>query len=185
MEEDRARLVVAGVALAWIAYELVMAWILRESFTSRDWAALAGKLAYLAGLLAASLTGTPSAVKYAAITSVAMAGSVRATQGWLGYTWFTALVPALGFAASLYLYRAGDRLGGLGLAYNGLGLLYFFATLWGHAYQAPPETVWSDLVAFALGIILGGLLTNKYGRPWYHQVLIIGALIVLYSHGAV
>jgi len=102
----RARTLAALAVVAWIAYEIVMAWRLRDTFTVNDWLALAWKLVYLTGLLAAvALGGLEVAARYAALESTILAALVRASHGWLSYTWFTVLVPAIGVAASLHLYR--------------------------------------------------------------------------------
>ena len=163
----RARTLAALAVVAWIAYEIVMAWRLRDTFTVNDWLALAWKLVYLTGLLAAvALGGLEVAARYAALESTILAALVRASHGWLSYTWFTVLVPAIGVAASLHLYRRRVPLARAALAYNLAGLAYFLATLWGRAYQAPEGLVIGDMVALLLALAARAYMAWRYRVDW-------------------
>jgi len=154
----------AAVVAAWIAYEIVMAWVLREEFTLRDWAALTAKLSYLLALLAAVIAGPEVASVYAALASPVAAGAVRATQGWLGYTWFTVLVPLVGLAGSLYAWKRSlwPRAPAAALV-NGAAAAYYGVTLWGRVYQAPEEPVMADFVVFAMFFLASAVL-ERLGR---------------------
>jgi len=173
------QLAAAAVVAAWVAYELVMAWVLRGEFTLRDWAALLAKLSYLLGLLAAVLLGPRVASLYAALASPVAAGAVRATQGWLGYTWFTVLVPLVGLAGSLYAWRLSLwRPAPLAAAVNAGAAAYYGVSLWGRVYQAPEEPVLADFVAFAVFFLASTALECLGGAPEEVRGLYWGAAVV-------
>ncbi len=175
------RLLLAGAAAAWMAYEAVMAVVLRGEFMGRDWAALAVKLAYLAGLLASSTRGPREAALYAAALGPGAAAAVRATQGWLGYMWFTVFVPLLGFGAAAWLASKRVQWAAAALAVNAAAAAYHGVTLVGKLYEAPERIVAGDIVAFGLLVPVSGLLVQASGRAWWHIVLLVGVAAVLYS----
>jgi len=173
------RVAAAAVVAAWVAYELVMAWVLRGEFTFRDWAALLAKLSYLLGLLAAVLAGPRVAAVYAALASPVAAGAVRATQGWLAYTWFTVLVPLVGLAGSLYAWRHSLwRPAPAAAVVNAGAVAYYGMSLWGRVYQAPEEPVPADFAAFAAVLLASMVLERMGGAPGEARVLYWGAAVV-------
>ena len=164
---SRVSTIAVVAALAWIVYELVMAWLLREEFTVRDWMALAVKLSYLTGLLAAAAKGVEVLQGYASTVSPGLAAAVRATQGWLGYTWFTVVLPFLGLASSLYEYRRSSRAGMLLVLFNSLVLAYMALTLAGSVYQAPGTLSLGDVAVFVLAFPLSIIAAwRRLGPRW-------------------
>jgi len=162
--QDKTLKLAALAVAAWIVYELVMAYRLRDTFTVNDWLALAWKLVYLTGLLATiTLGGLEAAAHYAALESTLLAALVRASHGWLSYTWFTVLVPAIGVAASLHLYRRRVPVARVALAYNLAGLTYFSVTLRGRAYQAPEGLVAGDIMMLLLALAARLYMRWRYG----------------------
>ena len=121
---SRSGLAVSGVFAAWLVFEVVMAFVLRDRFEARDWLALVFKLSYLSLMVWAGLRGVPVAAGWGACLGPLFSGLVRSTGGWLAYTFFTVYLPAIGLAGALYLgLRAPAAVNALALAVAGLGLL--------------------------------------------------------------
>ncbi len=155
------------IIVGWIIYEIVMAWILRAEFTERDWAALLAKLSYLIGLLIAALLGYNELGKYASTVSPGLAAAVRATQGWLGYTWFTVVLPLIGLASSLAEAKDKSKSGILLALFNGVVFAYMAVTLAGSVYQAPDAVRLGDIIIFAIAHPLSFILARRnLGIQW-------------------
>ncbi len=166
-------------AVAWLAYEIIMAVKLWETFTIRDYAALAGKLAYIIGLLAATLRSIRVFGAYAAIVSPTAAASVRACMGWLSYTLFTLITPVVGLLASLFLAKEGWRYARYTLASNLLAALLYGMTLHGTLYQAPEYPRIAEIIPLPAFLALSLTIAWKEKNSIAYPSLILLAIAPL------